>query len=59
MNVDSIIRSITIQSLLNISSCSFSHFLNAIGHYLPVLQDLFDAGADAKMDILVDTADFW
>ena len=59
VNVDSIIRSITIQSLLNIGSRSFSHFLNAIERYLPVLRDLSNAGADAKMDILVATADFW
>ena len=59
MNVDSIIRSITIQSLLNIGSRSFSHFLNAIKRDPPVLRDLYNAGADAKMGIFVAIADFW
>lgn len=59
VNVDSVIRSITVQSLLNIGSRSFSHFLNAIERYLPVLRSLANAGTDAKMDILAATADFW
>ena len=47
LNVDSIILSITIQSLLNIDSRSFSHFLNAIERNLPVLRDLSNAAAVA------------
>ena len=59
VNVDLIILSITIQSLLNIdSSRSFSHFLNAIERDPPVLRDLSNAAADAKMDTLVAIADF-
>ncbi|KAI0761765.1 armadillo-type protein [Irpex lacteus] len=39
-NVDSIIRSIAVQSLLHIGSRSFSHFLNAIERYLPLLRNV-------------------
>ena len=74
ININSAIRSITIQSLLSIGSRSFSHLLNAIERYLPVLRVLASgtisstssatsgpsAGdADAKSDILVSAAEFW
>lgn len=57
-SIDSIIRSITIQSLLHIGSRSFSHFLNAIERYLIVLRSLASS-TDAKMDILLAVAEFW
>ncbi|KAH8102808.1 MIF4G like-domain-containing protein [Phellopilus nigrolimitatus] len=58
VHVDSVIRAITIQSLLHIGSRSFSHFLNAIERYLPVLRALA-TGVDAKADILQAAAEFW
>ncbi|KLO09925.1 hypothetical protein SCHPADRAFT_999939 [Schizopora paradoxa] len=57
-NVDTLIRSMAIQSLLHIGSRSFSHFLNAIERYLPVLRHLAPT-SDAKLDILLAAADFW
>lgn len=42
-NIDTLIRSIAVQSLLHIGSRSFSHLLNAIERYLPLLRHL--AGA--------------
>lgn len=58
VNVDSVIRSVTIQSLLHIGSRSFSHFLNAIERYLPVLRNLATS-PEAKADMLKAVADFW
>ncbi|KAL4075617.1 MIF4G like-domain-containing protein [Scleroderma yunnanense] len=59
-NVDSFIRSLATQSLLSIGSRSFSHLLNAIERYLPLLRGLTPPGdAEAKRDILVITASFW
>lgn len=58
VNVDSVIRSITIQSLLHIGSRSFSHFLNAIERYLPLLRSIATSG-DAKGDILAAVVEFW
>ena len=74
INISSVIRSITMQSLLHIGARSFSHLLNAIERYLPVLRVLASgtisssstamtgpgAGdADAKADILAAVAEFW
>ena len=66
-NVDSIIRSIAVQSLLHIGSRSFSHFLNAIERYLPLLRNLASgsisttsvSSLEARMDILTAVSDFW
>jgi nuclear cap-binding protein subunit 1 len=67
-NVDSIARSIAIQSLLNIGSRSFSHLLNGIERYLPLLRNLASGGVssgggygnvEAKTDILTACAAFW
>ena len=66
-NVDSIIRSIAVQSLLHIGSRSFSHFLNAIERYLPLLRNLSSgsisttgmSSLEARMDILTAVSDFW
>lgn len=57
-NVDSVIRSIATQSLLHIGSRSFSHFLNAIERYLPLLRSLA-TGTEARTDILSAVAAFW
>ena len=58
VHVDSVVRSIAVQSLLHIGSRSFSHFLNAIERYLVVLRSL--AGSpEAKADILQAAAEFW
>ncbi|KAI0346958.1 hypothetical protein BDW22DRAFT_476190 [Trametopsis cervina] len=67
MNIDSIVRSIAVQSLLHIGSRSFSHFLNAIERYLPLLRNLASgsltptggSSLDARMDILTAVANFW
>ncbi|KAF8164887.1 MIF4G like-domain-containing protein [Crassisporium funariophilum] len=68
VNVDALIRSIVVQSLLHIGSRSFSHFLNAIERYLPLLRNLASGGAssaggsgnpEAKADILTAAAGFW
>lgn len=58
VNVDTIARSIAVQSLLHIGSRSFSHFLNAIERYLPLLRNLA-SGTDARTDILSAVAAFW
>ena len=67
MSVDTLLRSITVQSLLSIGSRSFSHFLNAIERYLPLLRNLA-AGqisasgsphADARRDIMSAVARVW
>ena len=66
-NVDSIIRSIAMQSLLHIGSRSFSHFLNAIERYLPLLRNLSSgsistlgtSNLEARMDILTAVSEFW
>ncbi|OCH85443.1 cap binding protein 80-PB [Obba rivulosa] len=68
VNVDSVVRSITVQSLLHIGSRSFSHFLNAIERYLPLLRSLAGGGIiagggnphlEARMDILSAVYAFW
>ncbi|TFK43083.1 MIF4G like-domain-containing protein [Crucibulum laeve] len=68
LNVDATVRSITVQSLLNIGSRSFSHLLNAIERYLPLLRHLASGGVsstggngipEAKADILTAAAAFW
>lgn len=66
-NIDSVIRSIAVQSLLHIGSRSFSHFLNAIERYLPLLRNLASgsisttstSSLEARMDILTAVSDFW
>ena len=68
-SIDTVLRSITIQSLLHIGSRSFSHFLNAIERYLPLLRSLASGGVsstgggggntEAKADILTAVATFW
>jgi len=61
-------RSIAVQSLLNIGSRSFSHLLNGIERYLALLRYLASAGVssagghgntEAKNDILTAVASFW
>lgn len=63
VNVDSVVRSIAVQSLLHIGSRSVSHLLNAIERYLPFLRHIASGSAgrslDAKMDVLNATAAFW
>ncbi|KAF9645332.1 hypothetical protein BDM02DRAFT_3101505, partial [Thelephora ganbajun] len=67
-NLDSVLRSIAIQSLLHTGSRSFSHFLNAVERYLPLLRNLAAGGIsssggspslEARMDILTASARFW
>ncbi|KAI0352745.1 cap binding protein 80-PB [Trametes cingulata] len=66
-NVDAVLRSITVQSLLHIGSRSFSHFLNAIERYLPLLRNLAagqisssgGANSEARTDIMSSVAKFW
>ena len=67
MNVDSTIRSIAVQALLHIGSRSFSHFLNAIERYLPLLRNLASgsisttgiSNLEGRMDILNAVSAFW
>ncbi|KAF7969405.1 hypothetical protein HWV62_27397 [Athelia sp. TMB] len=61
LNIDTVVRSIAVQSLLNIGSRSFSHLLNAIERYLPLLRALAGTTPDAqaKADILTAAAAFW
>ncbi|KAF9643748.1 hypothetical protein BDM02DRAFT_3181735 [Thelephora ganbajun] len=63
-----VLRSIAIQSLLHTGSRSFSHFLNAVERYLPLLRNLAAGGIsssggtpslEARMDILTASARFW
>ena len=67
-NPDNVLRSIAIQSLLHTGSRSFSHFLNAVERYLPLLRNLAAGGIssnggtpslEARMDILTASARFW
>ncbi|KAJ3570164.1 hypothetical protein NP233_g4582 [Leucocoprinus birnbaumii] len=67
-NIDSLVRSIAVQSLLNIGSRSFSHLLNGIERYLALLRNLASGGvssaggygnSEAKNDILTAAATFW
>ncbi|KAI0334935.1 cap binding protein 80-PB [Cubamyces sp. BRFM 1775] len=66
-NVDSVLRSVLVQSLLHIGSRSFSHFLNAIERYLPLLRNLAagqistggNASPEARTDIMSAVAKFW
>ena len=66
--MNALVRSITMQSLLHIGSRSFSHLLNAIERYLPLLRNLASGGTsnavgggipEAKADILTASASFW
>ena len=67
VNVGTLLRSITVQSLLSIGSRSFSHFLNAIERYLPLLRNLAtgnisstgSTNAGARTDIMVAVATVW
>lgn len=52
-----IVRFMVIQSLLNIGSRSFSHFLNAMERYLPLLRSI--SNGEGKGDILEAAGDFW
>ncbi|KAI0829290.1 cap binding protein 80-PB [Trametes gibbosa] len=66
-NADTIVRSLVMQSLLHIGSRSFSHFLNAIERYLPLLRNLAagqistggTSNAEARTDIMNGVASFW
>lgn len=66
-SLDSLIRSIAVQSLLHIGSRSFSHFLNAIERYLPLLRNLASgsitttggSNLEARMDVLNAVSTFW
>lgn len=58
-NPDTVIRSMVVQSLLQIGSRSFSHFLNAIERYLVLLRNLAGGNAEHKAGILSAAATFW
>ncbi|KAI0733404.1 MIF4G like-domain-containing protein [Fomitopsis betulina] len=63
VNVSTVVRSIAVQSLLHIGNRSFSHFLNAIERYLPLLRNIASSGGtaniEARMDILNAVASYW
>lgn len=59
-DAESLVVSIAIQSLLHIGSRSFSHLLNAIERYLPLLRHLVSHGpVGAKSEILTSVTSFW
>ena len=66
-DIDTLLRKITVQSLLSIGSRSFSHFLNAIERYLPLLRNLAagqisasgSPNAEARGDIMSAVAGVW
>jgi nuclear cap-binding protein subunit 1 len=67
-DVDATLRRISTQALLHIGSRSFSHFLNAVERYLPLLRTLVSgslSGApgatnpQARADVLGAAASFW
>ncbi|KAG6877453.1 hypothetical protein C0993_007137 [Termitomyces sp. T159_Od127] len=64
VNVDMTANSIVIQSLLHIGSRSFSHLLNAIERYLPLLRKVAGSSnsltaTEAKAGVLTSVAVFW
>jgi nuclear cap-binding protein subunit 1 len=56
---EAVIRAATLQGLLQVGSRSFSHLLNAIERYLPVLRSLVSSGSEARADILRAAGIFW
>ncbi|TFL05453.1 MIF4G like-domain-containing protein [Pterulicium gracile] len=63
-DVDGIIRSIVVQSLLSVGARSFSHLLNALERYLVLLRHISSSSEgvpnkEAKADILSATSVFW
>jgi nuclear cap-binding protein subunit 1 len=68
-DVDPLLRSICVQSLLHIGARSFSHLLNAIERYLPLLRQIVkqgegdEAGGNearkARSDVLSSASRFW
>ncbi|KAF9020629.1 hypothetical protein BDZ89DRAFT_1138556 [Hymenopellis radicata] len=59
-NSDNVVLSIAIQSLLHIGARSFSHLLNAIERYLPLLRHIVSHGSsDTKSEIQTSVASFW
>src|SRR5258708_11960348 len=54
----SVVRSITMQTLLQVGSRSFSHFLNAVERYLALLRSLGTDPQD-KLDFLSAAGSFW
>ncbi|KAH9843775.1 MIF4G like-domain-containing protein [Rhodofomes roseus] len=68
VNVSTVVRNIAVQSLLHIGNRSFSHFLNAIERYLPLLRNIASGGGagatggsnlEARLDILNAVANYW
>ncbi|KAH7105316.1 MIF4G like-domain-containing protein [Auriculariales sp. MPI-PUGE-AT-0066] len=56
---EAVVRAATLQALLQVGSRSFSHLLNAIERYLPVLRSLVAPGSEARAEILRATGAFW
>ncbi len=60
VNSEHVVLSIAIQSLLHIGARSFSHLLNAIERYLPLLRHVVSHGtSDTKSEIQTSVASFW
>ncbi|KIY69445.1 cap binding protein 80-PB [Cylindrobasidium torrendii FP15055 ss-10] len=57
-NVQDVVLTIVVQSLLSVGSRSFSHLLNAIERYLPLLRHLVASGG-RKDAVLTAVASFW
>ena len=55
---DKVKRDLAVQTVLNVGSRSFSHFLNALERYLTLLRAL-TSSAPARQDLLTTVAAFW
>ncbi|GAA5893972.1 hypothetical protein JCM8208_001295 [Rhodotorula glutinis] len=55
---DKVKRDLAVQTVLNVGSRSFSHFLNALERYLTLLRGL-TSSAPARQDLLTTVAAFW
>lgn len=56
--VEDVTRDVTIQSLLNVGSRSFSHFLNVLERYLDLLRTLTNS-TGARASLLSTVSKFW
>lgn len=55
---ESLKRDLAVQTILNVGSRSFSHFLNALERYLTLLRNL-TASSSARQELLTSVAAFW
>jgi nuclear cap-binding protein subunit 1 len=58
-DADALARRAGTQALLHIGARSFSHFLNAVERYLPLLRALAAGGPPARQGVLAAAGAFW